>query len=355
MLNLDDPNSYKQMDPQGMGDRIAEMGSQLEEARRLVSWFQHPGPEYGRARSIVVLGMGGSAIGGDLVRTLVEGQIQVPMAVCREYQLPGYVGPDTLVVASSYSGNTEETLSATREALDREARVIAITTGGQLARMAQQQGLPLLRFQYSAQPRAALGFSFGLLLGILAKLGYLDEARLGVDEAIATCQKLPSSLGPQVPTGANRAKQLALRLQGKLPIVYGAGILSEVARRWKGQFNENSKAWAYFEQLPELNHNAVVGYENPPDLAGRLHVILLSSSSFHPRVAARVRITGQILQQRGVAHEVVDARGNSPAAQMMDCIMMGDYVSYYLALLYGSDPTPVQVIDFLKQELAAIQ
>jgi len=354
MVNLDDPNVYRQMDPQGMRDRIAEMGWQLKEARDVVSTFPSPGAEYSQARNVLILGMGGSAIGGDLVRTLVEGQTRVPLMVSRDYRLPGYVGPDTLAIASSYSGGTEETLSATEEALDRGAKVIAVTTGGKLSQMVEQRGGHVLRFQYSAQPRAALGFSFGLIYGLLAKLGYLEEDRPAMDEAIATAESAPFALGPDVPTASNPAKQLALRLHGRLPVIYGGGILSEVARRWKGQFNENSKAWAFFEQLPELNHNAVVGYEHPADLAGRLYVILLSSSTYHPRVAARVRITGQILQQRGVDHQVVAAAGESPLAQMFDAVMAGDYASYYLAVLNSADPTPVRVIDFLKQQLAAI-
>ncbi len=354
MVNLDDLKTYEQADPQRMRDRIAEMGRQLKETRDLVAAMPAPGPRYRDAQNVVVLGMGGSAIGGDLVRTVAEDQATVPILVSRDYRIPGFVGPNSLVVASSYSGNTEETLSATREALDLGAMVMAVTTGGSLGRMASDRGLPLLTFKYAAQPRAAAGFSFGLLLGLLAKLGYIDETRLGMEEAIEVATENPTFLGPKAPADANLAKQLAQSIYGKLPVIYGAGILSEVARRWKGQFNENSKAWAYFEQLPELNHNAVVGYENPLDLAGRLFVILLSSRAYHPRVAARLRITGEILQQRGVAHQVVNARGQSAIAQMVDSIMIGDYTSYYLAVMYGADPTPVKSIDFLKGELAKL-
>ena len=139
------------------------------------------------------------------------------------------------------------------------------------------------------------------------------------------------------------------------PIVYGAGILSEVARRWKGQFNENSKAWSYFEQLPELNHNAVVGYENPSDLAERIHVVTLSSSTYHVRVAERVRITSEILDRRGISHETVEAEGVTPLAQMVNAILTGDYTSYYLAALYGMNPTPVSTIDFLKDNSGRAQ
>ena len=355
MVNLDDPNTYTRLDPQGMGSLIPEMGQQLRDAACLVSAFGHPGPEFSAARNVVILGMGGSAIGGDLVRTLVDDQARVPIAVCRDYRVPAFVGPDSLVIASSYSGGTEETLSATQEAIDRGAKVMAVTTGGKLEAMLQKHGLPVLEFQYKAQPRAALGYSFGLLLGLLSELGYFDESQLGLDEAVATAESAPFSLGSGVPESSNPAKQLARRLHGKLPVVYGGGILSEVARRWKGQFNENSKAWAFFEQLPEANHNAAVGYENPSDLAANLHVILLTASAYHPRTAARVRITAEILRQRAVGHEVVEARGNSPLGQMIDSILTGDYTSYYLAALYETDPTPVKVIDFLKGQLAAIK
>jgi glucose/mannose-6-phosphate isomerase len=354
MVNLDDPKTYERADPQGMRERIAEMGSQLREARDLVAAMPDPGPLYRNAQNVLVLGMGGSAIGGDLVRTVVEDQAPVPILVSRDYRVPGFVGPSSLVIASSYSGNTEETISATREALDLGARVIAITTGGSIAELAGERGLPTLKYHYAAQPRAAVGFSFGLLLGLLAKLGYLNECRLGMQEAIEVASNNPASMGPEMAAKDNPAKQLALGIRGKLPVIYGAGILSEVARRWKGQFNENSKAWAYYEQLPELNHNAVVGYENPPDLASRLFVILLSCARYHPRVAARLRITGEILRQRGVAHQVVEARGEGLLAQMVDTIMAGDYASYYLAVLYGADPTPVKSIDFLKGELARL-
>lgn len=352
MVNLDDLKTYEQVDPQGMRDRIAEMSRQIEEANVLVTGFPEQKPTYSNASNILVLGMGGSAIGGDLVRTLVEDQLRVPLAVSRDYRIPAYVGADSLVIASSYSGNTEETLAASKEALARGANLIAITTGGSLAELARQHGAPVLSFQYLAQPRAALGFSFGMLLGLLVKLGYVDASRIGVEEAISTASSAPSFMGPEVQTSDNRAKQLALRLHGKLPVVYGAGILSEVARRWKGQFNENSKAWAFFEQLPELNHNAVVGFENYPDLASAVYVLVLSSSSYHPRVAARVRVTSEILKQRRVEHEVLEAKGAGPAAQMVDIITLGDYTSYYLAVLYGTDPTPVSAIDFLKSELA---
>ena len=354
MVNLDYLKTYEQADPQGMRDRIAEMSRQLKEARDLVAAMPDPGPRYRDLQNVVVLGMGGSAIGGDLVRTVAEDQATVPILVSRDYRISGFVGSNSLVVASSYSGNTEETLSATREALDRGAMVIAVTTGGSLGRTASERGLPLLTFEYAAQPRAAAGFSFGLLLGLLAKLGYLDDSRLGMDEAIEIAASNPLVLGPEAPVGDNLAKRLALSIHGKLPVIYGAGILSEVARRWKGQFNENSKAWACFEQLPEVNHNAVVGYENAPDLAAQLFVILLSSATYHPRVAARLRITAEILQQRGVAHQVVEARGRGPLAQMVSSIMIGDYTSYYLAVLYGVDPTPVRSIDFLKGELAKL-
>jgi glucose/mannose-6-phosphate isomerase len=353
-MNLDDQDAIRQLDPEGMADRIAEMGPQMEEAAQLADAFPHPGREYAQARSIVILGMGGSAIGGDLVRSLMDYEAAVPVVVSRDYRPPGFVGPNTLVIASSYSGSTEETLAATRAVLDRRAKVIAVTTGGPLAEIVGAQGMPVLKFQYASQPRAALGFSFGLLVGLMVKLGYLARSEVDMIGAIAMAKSMQSSMGPAMPLESNPAKQLAARLHGKLPVIYGAGIFSEVARRWKGQFNENSKAWAYFEQLPELNHNAVVGYENPSELAARIHVVTLSSTTYHVRVAERVRITSEILDKRGVSHDVVHAEGVTSLAQMVHAILTGDYASYYLALLYGTDPTPVSTIDYLKEQLGKV-
>jgi glucose/mannose-6-phosphate isomerase len=167
-------------------------------------------------------------------------------------------------------------------------------------------------------------------------------------------ESLQEEIRETIPVAENPAKQLAKRLCGRLPVIYGSGYLAEVAHRWKTQLNENAKAWSFFEPLPELNHNAVVGYQFPEELAERTLVVMLTSSLDHPRNKTRFHVTQEILTQRGIAHETIEARGESPLAQMLSAIHFGDYVSYYLALLYEVDSTPVKVIDYLKERLAEL-
>jgi len=352
-VNLDDMASLQRIDPGGMGRHIAEFPGQCREAMGLVKSTGLP-QEYGLADSIVILGLGGSAIGGDLVRALVEYECRVPMLVNRDYRLPAFVNDHTLIIASSYSGNTEEVLSALREALEREAMCMAITTGGELARTCRDQGLPVLTFDYQSQPRAALGYSFTMLLVLLEKLSFVSEVSAPLQAAIVALEQFRSRVGVEVPEADNPAKQMARRLEGRLPVIYGAGHLSEVARRWKCQFNENSKGWAFWEVLPELNHNAVAGYEFPDSVARNVHVLLLASELYLPRHRARMEVTSEILGQKGISHESVQVMGGSTIAELLWAIHLGDYVSYYLALLRGIDPSPVDSIAYLKERLAQI-
>jgi glucose/mannose-6-phosphate isomerase len=351
MIDLNNWDLLHEIDPDDMLGRIAELPQQCHDAWANVQSLELP-IKYRQANKIVILGMGGSAIGGDLLRTLAEPECVLPIVINRDYIVPAFVNAETLVIASSYSGNTEETLAAFEETSKRGAALLAITTGGKLAQRARELGVPLLTFSYKSQPRAALGYSLVSLIGIVQKLGFIGDKTTDLKEAIAVMEALQGEVGEAVPLSRNPAKQLAKRLYRHLPVVYGAGYLAEVAHRWKTQFNENDKAWSFFEQLPELNHNAVLGYQFPPDLAEKVVVVMLTSSLDHPRNKVRFQVTQEILTKQGVACEVVSARGQSPLAQMLSAIHFGDYVSYYLALLYGVNPTPVKAIDYLKERLA---
>jgi glucose/mannose-6-phosphate isomerase len=351
VIDLDDRTAFQEIDPADMLGRIAELPQQCRDAWKNVQSLELP-PEYRQVNQIVVLGMGGSAIGGDLLRALAEPKCAVPIAINCDYTVPAFVNAETLVIASSYSGNTEETLAAFQKARQRGAALLVITTGGELAQRAREWEVPLLTFYYQSQPRAALGYSLVSLIGIVQKLGLIGDKAADLEEAIAVMQALQEEIRETVPVTENPAKQLAKRLHGHLPVVYGAGYLAEVAHRWKTQFNENAKAWSFFEPLPELNHNAVVGYQFPEELAERIQVVMLASSLDHPRNKARFQVTQEILAKHRIAYETVEARGQSPLAQMLSAIHFGDYVSYYLALLYEVDPTPVKVIDYLKERLA---
>ncbi len=351
MIDLDNISSYKELDPDDMLGRIGELPIQCRDAWANAQSLAIP-ESYRRANKVIILGMGGSAIGGALLNDLVRFECAVPILLNRDYTVPACVDGQTLAIASSYSGNTEETLISLEQAIRQGAMLLAVTTGGKLAERARELDIPLLLFAYKAMPRAALGHSLILLLGVLCKLGLVPDKSADLDEAIAVMEKWQGEIEESMPLEKNAAKQLAKKLHGKLPVVYGANYLSEVARRWKGQFNENSKNWSFFEQFPELNHNAVLGYRWPEDLAEKIVVIFLSSALDHPRNRVRIQVTQEILAQRGVAHQVVEARGNSPLAQMLSIIHFGDYVSYYLALLNGTDPSTVDTISYLKKRMA---
>lgn len=350
-INLDDQEVYKQYDPEDMLARIKELSWQCQQAWQAAGDFALPA-DYSHVDKVVVLGMGGSAIGGDLVRSLAALEAELPVFVQRDYDLPAFVDAGTLIIASSYSGNTEETLSAFEQALNTDAKKLVITTGGRLKDIAEGRNIPVFTIAYEAQPRAALGFGLLPILCFLQKLGFLSDKSADVAEMVQVLQKLSRKIGEEAPLSDNPAKQLAYRLCGRLPVVYGAGILAEVARRWKTQINENSKAWAFFEVFPELNHNATVGFLLPQELASKIEVLMLRSPSLHKRVQLRYRVTCELLDQAKVEHEFVDSDGDSPLSQMMSLIMFGDYASYYLAILYRIDPSPVKVIDYLKQQLA---
>jgi len=339
------------VDSEDMLRRIRELPKQCADAWANAQPLSLPA-SYKDVSNIIILGMGGSAIGGDLTRTLVQDRCPVPIAVCREYDLPAYATQNTLVIGCSYSGNTEETLSAFDQAAQRGCKLLAITTGGQLVVKAQSYRAPLLTFSYPSQPRGALGHSFVPLVAVLFKLGLIPDPWADLQEAIAVMQDEARLLVPEVETPHNPAKKLALKLHEHLPVVYGAGILSEVARRWKDQFNENAKNWAFYDVLPELNHNSVVGFGLPKSLLPHLLVIILEAAADHPRVAIRAAVTRELLEQAGVAVEVVRSAGRSPLAQMLSVIHLGDFVSFYLAALNGADPTPIPSINYLKKRLA---
>jgi glucose/mannose-6-phosphate isomerase len=351
MVNLDDIQVYKELDPENMLGHLHGLPQQCRTAWNKAKEFQLP-RDYANIDKVVLLGMGGSAIGGDLVRSLFSSKSKPIIFVSRDYDLPGFVDDRTLVIASSYSGNTEETLSAFSQALKRKCPKLAMTTSGELKALAEDARVPVFAIDYKGQPRAALGYSFMPLIAFLQRLGLLEDKTVEVETMIQDLEKLLAELKETVPTGSNRAKQLAAKLHGKIAVIYGAGILSEVAHRWKTQINENSKAWAFYETFTELNHNAVVGYQFPQELASRIYVVMLRCPSLHPRILIRYQVTGELLEQSGISHQTIDSRGKNELSQMMGLVYLGDWVSYYLAILYEIDPTPIKAIDYLKKRLS---
>jgi glucose/mannose-6-phosphate isomerase len=274
--------------------------------------------------------------------------------VWRDYGLPAWAqGPETLVLASSYSGNTEETLSAFDAALERKTSLMVMTTGGKIAEKAQAANVPLWKFVYKAQPRTAIGYTFTLPLAAVSKLGLISDPIKDVTDAAAAMRAQAKSIQAGAATSANAAKKLAERCHGKLVVVFGADSMAPVARRWKGQVSEIAKAWAQFEELPELDHNSIAGTKFPKEIIDRTVVVFLQSSFDHPRNALRVKITRDIMNQQGFHTELVQGAGASSLAQMYTALHFGDYMAYYLSMLYEIDPSPVEVIEGLKKRLIA--
>jgi glucose/mannose-6-phosphate isomerase len=351
MVDLDDLLIYRQLDTSGMLDHLHQFPEQCQLAWKKALKFDLP-PEYSSIDKVVILGMGGSAIGGDIVRRLALAESKVPVWVHRDYGLPPFVDQHTLVIASSYSGNTEETLSAFTASFKIPAKKLVLTTGGRLGELAEKEGIPVFSIDYQAPPRAAFPHSFVTLIGIFQKLGLLGDKSADLKQALQILNKLSVDLAETTPHSANPAKQLATKLWGHLVVIYGGEVLSEVARRWKAQLNENSKTWATTELFPELNHNAVVGYEFPPEVKKRVFVVLLHSALFSPRIQRHCEATTELLAKSGISHELVVAVGKTALAQVMSLVLFGDYVSFYLAILNKTDPTPLDSVDFVKQYLA---
>jgi glucose/mannose-6-phosphate isomerase len=264
---------------------------------------------------------------------------------------PGRV-EHTLVIASSHSGDTEETLSGYQQALERGCHTLAITTGGKLARLAQEAQQALWLFEHKGQPRAAVGFSFALLLAALVKMGFLPDPSDEIQEAIQVMRQQQEQIQIEVPAARNPAKRLAGQLVGRWVSVFGSSLLSPVARRWKGQISELAKAWAQFEFLPEANHNTLAGILNPEDLFSRSITIFLQCSSDHPRNLLRSDLTRQAFLMEGLNSDVFHAKGETPMAQLWTTLHFGDYTAYYLAMAYEVDPTPVEAIENFKREMA---
>jgi len=353
-MNLDDLQAIEALDPENMLERIRELPQQCRAAWGEAQDLTFPS-RYTEIDHLVIVGMGGSAIGGALLKDLVSDQADVSISIVRDYVLPSFAaGANVLVIACSYSGNTEETLSCFEQALERDTQALAITTGGKLADLAREAGVPVVTFDYQSQPRAALGYAFILLLGTVHRLGLIPDYSEDVAEAVAVMEGWQEEIDAPVPAVANEAKALAEQVEGKLPVVYGSGFLAATANRWKTQFNENAKSWAFFEILPELDHNAVVGLAIP-DVVPEHGVVMLLRSPLDPdRIAERWDVTGELLAREGVSAHEVWGRGKSQLSQILSLIHFGDYVSFYLAVLNEVDPTPVENIAFLKGRLAEL-
>jgi len=348
---LDDEKKILILDPSRMLQNIKDLPDQIETCWQQIKDFSIP-THYIKAKNVLILGMGGSAIAGDLTNSLSLLKCRIPVVIHRDYDLPEFTNPETLVIGVSYSGNTEETISGFERAAAIGAKIIGISTGGTIASICRKYKAPMFSINYGSQPRASLGYQLIAMIGIFNKLGFLQISESEILEAVTTMKTFESKIHIGIPTYQNQVKQLADRLKDKIPIIFGSGYLQQVARRWKTQINENSKHLAFFEILPELNHNMINSFDFPKKLSEKIFVIMLQSKFDHPRAKVRQQITLQILQQKKIQYETIFLNSaNAVLSEMFLSIFFGDYLSYYLALLNNVDPSVIPAAEYLKDRL----
>lgn len=355
MERLNDLAAIEKLDTKGMFCATYSMPDHIRDAMGLLDELSLS-IEKENIQNIVIAGMGGSAIGGNLLRVYSLDRVNIPIIISRSYALPCFVSEKTLVIVSSYSGNTEETLSAYEAAKNKRAKIVSICTGGKLRELSIHDGYPVITIRKGLSPRAAIAYSFIPLVMLFSKIGLLPDLKEEMQESIELLEKIREEYKPEIPFENNLAKKVAYRFFGKLPVIYGSsGITEVIAERWKGQISENSKAPAYFNCFPELNHNEIVGTDYPKDLLKQFEIVILKDLEDHPRNRMRMEITKNLIKEVVSGVLEIESMGNSRMARMFSLIMLGDYASEYLAVLYGVDPTPVEKINLLKDELAKLR
>lgn len=351
-IDLDDLKAIEKIDEDGMLKAIEDFPLQCQEAVDLARGLSFDIPS--DMRSVVVLGMGGSGIGGDIAKVLLEDELRIPFLVNKGYLLPRFVDDRTLCFAVSYSGNTEETLSGFDQAVERGCPVISITTGGLLGNKAEERSLPIVKIPKGLQPRAALGYLSLPILVVLERMALIGDKGQDIQETLAILDERTKNFSPHKPLSQNEAKMLATRLCGKVPVIYGSdGPTAVAALRWKCQFNENSKVPAFWNVFPELNHNETVGWELLRDITTEhFLLLLLRDAEESERVKKRVEITRSLIEGRFGGASEVWSGGKSRLARTFSLIYLGDFVSFYLAALNGVNPSPVERISVLKRRLS---
>lgn len=346
-MNLDQFEKFREIDINGMLAEINGLPEQLEEAWAL--GFKQSLPAFDEISAVVVAGMGGSAIGADLVAATVADTCPIPVIVHRDYGIPAWAKHhNVLVILSSHSGNTEETLSAFEQASTANCQILAICTGGKLQTSVDNAGYPVWNFEHHGQPRAAVGFSYGLLLALFVRLGLIPNVESDVIDAISALKVEREKLRADSLLRNNPSKRLAGQMVGRSVTIFGAGPMATVARRWKCQLNEVAKAVAAYEPLPEADHNTLAGIYYPPEEINKLMAFFIQSDSDLPRNQLRLKYTRETMMVEGINTDSFTATGKSKIEQLWRAIQFGDYTAYYLAIAYDTDPTAIPPISNLK-------
>jgi glucose/mannose-6-phosphate isomerase len=345
---LDDTEKIRAVDKSGMIDFCVNATKHYRKAAEIARKIQ---VNYPKPDNIIIVGMGGSAIGGDLLKDWAKDKLKIPIEVNREYHLPQYAEKKTLVLVSSYSGDTEESLSAFLDALKRKCMIFCVTSGGALLASAKKHKVPYLQVPGGMPPRVALPYLLVPLLVYMEKAGFAEGVAEELGEAFVLIEKVSKENRPETPANENFAKNTAHHIGDSVPCVYGFGVYRSVAQRFKQQFNENSKSVAKWEVFPELDHNEIVGWEGRGEQCRWFSVIFIRDRAEPVEIETRIETTKGIMDRSGLITFDLEVQGECKLAKMLSTVVIGDFLSVYLAVLRGADPTPVLTINYLKDTL----
>lgn len=354
-INLDDPKSLRQTDTKDMLSNIADFPNQIKKAWDDINKMALPSYLV-TCNRVVICGMGGSGIGGDLVKSVVVDESRTPIYIHRDYSIPIFADAKTLVIADSFSGNTEETLDAFISAQQKGAKLFAITCGGELERLAKKFKTPYYKFDYKSEPRAAIGFPIGAILAIFKKIGILDMTEDQIIKTLTFLKDFNETLFPDSAHRKNQAKQIAKDAENSLPIFYSSERMASVARRWRSQFAENSKTIAFFDTFPETNHTATNGLDFPKEADQLVKFYFIRSRFDNQRIKTRMRITAEIFQKKGISYRDIDIKKPENAfAEILMLSLLADYSSYYLSIINNVDPSDMENVNYVKKRLKEIE
>ena len=352
-MNLDNLKNISKLDREKMLDLLVSFPRQCEDALFIGGRFNVTASYKKSYSNIVFTGLGGSAIGADIIKGYLGNEIDAPIFVNRNYTIPGFVNRNTLLFAISYSGNTEETLSAYAHAKKAGAKIVVVTSGGKLQKLALKNKDALIVIPKGYPPRCALGYSFIPAVAALSKIGLVKNKKDEIKKAACFLENLRKRhLDPGVKGKANISKNIAKKIHGRFPVIYASSQMLCIATRWRGEFAENSKTLSSVHVFPEMNHNEIVGWVNPRDVLNGFTAIILKDKLDLPRIKKRMSITASILKKEEFHVLEIESKGKTLLERMLSLIYIGDFTSFYLAILNKIDPTPVKRISYLKKPMA---
>lgn len=351
---LDDLNKIKQLDPKNVYTSVELLSAQVKQAWEEVSAITFP-EDYQKINKIVFSGMGGSALAAYVLKSLYLNDITLPFEIVNDYHLPAYVDSHTLVILGSYSGTTEETLSSALEARQKNALATGLTTGGDLASFFRENNYPAYIYDPknnpSAQPRLGTGYGIAALISIFTKLNLLNVTSKEIEDTVLYIKSLKEKYTLSVPLNNNPAKKLALNLYQKTPLIITAGHLTNTGRVIRNQIHETSKSFASWYDLPELNHHLLESLQNPQNIGSQAVVFIIDSALYPSKIALRIKVSEQVFVKNNLTCFTFKPVAGDKLSQCLEVIVFGGYLSFYLAMLNGVDPSRIPWVDYFKSEL----